>query len=82
MVPPHGTGAATSTSPCPRLLPTAMWTSPPRSRTGVATSSSPFQSLAQGDVDIAAPKTMPKGDSVKMRPLPDTPGAMNAFSKK
>jgi hypothetical protein len=48
----------------------------------VATSSSPFQSLSQGDVDIAAPKTMPKGDGVKMRPLPDTPGAMNAFSKK
>jgi len=27
----------------------------------VATSSSPFQSLFQGDEDVAAPKTMPKG---------------------
>jgi hypothetical protein len=35
---------------------------------GVATSSSPFQSLSQGDEDIAAPFPVSNGGSVKMRP--------------
>jgi hypothetical protein len=35
---------------------------------GVATSSSPFPSFSQGDEDIAAPKTILKGGSVKTRP--------------
>jgi hypothetical protein len=35
---------------------------------GVATPSSPFQSLSQGDEDIAAPKQPPNEDDLEMRP--------------
>jgi hypothetical protein len=36
---------------------------------GVATSSSPFQSISQGDEHIAAPETIPNGRAVPMRPF-------------